>query len=172
MYRGWPTGATSQQRESLRQPALINSRPTPQLPHASARHMLTHMESLELTLTYGTLLSTGGHRLILDVFPTIPTSHRAEVDAFKTHFGLRETNEVAGLRSLRGSASLEQVLSFFGATWSDAVLRWPTLSWMRAYRREHGDDAYASVDAWQQFYALLSDKIVPAQIEVAMIEHY
>lgn len=156
----------------MRQAALNNSRPTRDCPSHRRGVCCPSMQSLDLKLTYAQALPNGGHRLFLDVFPAIPTSHGPAADAFKAHFALSETNENATLRSLRGTTSLEQVLTFFGATWSDALGRWPTLSRMHQYRSKHGPDSYASVEAWQQFYGLLSDKILPSKIEVALIEHY
>ena len=130
------------------------------------------METHDATVSYAQPLPTGGTRLHLDLFPALPQSHDALHDAFKDHFSLAETNEIPGLVSLRCEATLDKFLAFFGCTWNDAQQRWPNLAWMVEYRKQHGCDASACVNAWEQFYALLDGDVVPIHIEVGAVEHY
>lgn len=130
------------------------------------------MQTHEATIIYPRPLPDGTDRLCLDLFPAIPMSCGAAHDSFLRHFELAETHEVAGLRTLRRVATLEQFLAFFGTSWNEALGRWPELSWMVEYRREHGADTYSSVEAWQKFYMLLNDGIAPSQVALALIEHY
>jgi hypothetical protein len=130
------------------------------------------METHDATIIYEQPIPGGETRLHLDLFPALPQSHGALHDAFARHFSLGETDEIPGLVSLRREATLEKFLAFFGCTWSDAQQRWSNLAWMVEYRKQHGRDAYSCVDAWEQFYALLDDQVVPSHIEVAAVEHY
>lgn len=117
-------------------------------------------------------MPSGETRLALDLFPALPQSYGTSTDVFKSNFRLIETNEVPGLRSLRAEATLVQFLEFFGSTWLDARAKWPTLAWMCDYRETHDAEAYAGVAQWIRFYDLLSDRIVPFRIELAIVEHY
>lgn len=130
------------------------------------------VETHEATLTYLRPLPNGTGGLWLDLFPAIPMSRGTVHDSFVAHFELRETREIAGLRTLRGLAPVEKFVAFFGATWCEALGRWTDLSWMHEYRREHGAETYTAIDAWQEFYALLDDGVLPIKIELAFIEHY
>ena len=128
------------------------------------------MNSHEATLIYARPLPNGRARLHLDLFPSIPSSYGAQHDAFVARFRLLETREVSGLVSLRAEAKLPELLAFLGGSWEEARLRWPELAAMAAYRQEHGKDAYASLDQWEQFFQLLGDGILPERVEVASIE--
>jgi hypothetical protein len=128
------------------------------------------VNSHEATLTYAQPLPTGRARLYLDLFPAIPSSYGAQHDAFVSRFRLLETREVSGLASLRAEARLPELLAFLGSSWEEALARWPELAAMAAYRQEHGGDAYASLDHWEQFFQLLGDGILPERVELASIE--
>lgn len=130
------------------------------------------MHSHEATIEYQQPLPSGKHRLTLDLFPAIPQSHGPAHDEFVRWFMLVETHEVPGLRTLRSEVSSDCLTSFLGVAWTEALNRWATLRWMSEYRDEHGRDAYAQLDAWEVFYELLADGIVPARIVVSFIEHY
>jgi len=127
-------------------------------------------------LTRDALLSykmpSGETRLALDLFPALPQGYGTSTDMFKSAFRLTETNEVPGLRSLRAETTLAPFLEFFGSTLEDACAKWPTLAWMCDYREAHDADAYAGVVQWIRFYELLTDRIVPFRIELAIVEHY
>jgi hypothetical protein len=122
------------------------------------------------TLIYAQPLPTGSARFHLDLFPAIPSSYGPQHDAFVSRFRLLETREAGGLVSLRAEASLPGLLAFLGSSWNEALARWPELAAMAAYRKEHGDDAYASLNQWQQFYQLLEDGVAPERIELATLE--
>jgi len=128
------------------------------------------VNSHQAALNYAQPLPTGSARLCLDLFPAIPSSYGTQHDAFVSGFRLQETREVSGLVSLRAEALLPDLLAFLGGSWKEALARWPELAAMAAYRQEHGNDAYASLDQWQQFYQLLDDGIAPERIELASLE--
>ncbi|MGN6526946.1 MAG: hypothetical protein ACTHL8_11185 [Burkholderiaceae bacterium] len=128
------------------------------------------MYSHEATLIYAKALPNGSAKLRLDLFPAIQSSYGAQHDAFVSQFRLLETHEVGGLVSLRGEATLRDLLGFLGSCWQQALDRWPELAAMVGYRQKHGTDAYACVETWFEFYQLLADQVMPDRIELASIE--
>lgn len=128
------------------------------------------MNSHEAIFFYSRPLPSGDARLRLDLFPAIPSSYGPVHEALVSQFRLQETHEVTALVTLRAEATLHDVLNFLGCTWQEALNRWPELSAMEAYRREHGTDAYKCVEPWIEFYQLLADQVLPTRIELTATE--
>lgn len=88
-------------------------------------------------------------------------------------FRMKETNEVPGLLSLRGRASLDEFLSFHGATFSEALERWSTLRMFYDYRIESKNpEAYPDCIQIKRFYHELDRGNRPATVDIAIVEHY
>lgn len=130
------------------------------------------MNTHDATMIYREPIADGSTKLCLDLFPAVPDAFGEAHDTMVQHFGMRESNEIKGLMSLRASTDATAFLAFFGRTWDEALQRWPTLSFFHSYRQEHGPENYASVEAWQQFYRLAESGVLPTEISMAFIEHH
>lgn len=79
------------------------------------------MNTRDATMIYAESIANGPTKLCLDLFPAVTGAFGETHDTMVQHFGMRETNEIKGLMSLRASTDATAFLAFFGRNWEQAL---------------------------------------------------